>query len=113
MTLLSTIAEVAADTKVSERTVCERIKSARAADITGLSLRQIQKMAARGLIRSAAKLGGVWTFNEARLRRWIASREEEACRTITISSSEAASGTPVFGLADATLDAAYERAINA
>ena len=103
MTALSTIAEVAA----------ERVKSARAATITGLSLRQIQRMAARGLIRGAAKLGGVWTFNEGKLRRWIGSREEEACRTITISSGAAASGTPVFGLADATLDEAYERAINA
>ena len=67
----------------------ERIKSAAAVAITGLSLRQIQTMAARGMIRGAAKLGGVWTFNAAKLRRWIASREEEACRTITISSGAA------------------------
>jgi len=42
---------------------------------TGLSKRTIQKMAQRGRIPGAAKLGTVWTFNRKKLASWIADAE--------------------------------------
>lgn len=42
---------------------------------TGLAKRTIQKMAQRGEIPGAAKLGSVWTFNRIKLARWISDAE--------------------------------------
>lgn len=56
----------------------ERIRPAAVARITGLSLRQVQAMAAAGLLPSAAKLGSVWTFDERRIRAWLVERERAA-----------------------------------
>lgn len=55
----------------------ERIRPRQAAGITGLTVRAIQAMALRGEIPGAAKLGGSWTFDEAKLRAWIAEQVEK------------------------------------
>lgn len=85
----------------------ERIRAKIAADITGLSVRAVQAMAARGELPGAAKLGKVWTFDEARLRAWVRQREAVACRPI--STGATASGGRGFRFKGATIDAAYER----
>jgi excisionase family DNA binding protein len=57
----------------------ERIRAERASLILGVSLRTVQEMAARGELPGAAKIGKLWTFNEAEIRTYI--RERQACRT--------------------------------
>lgn len=87
----------------------ERIRVGRVVEITGLSKRQVQAMAKRGQIPGAGQLGCLWTFDEAKLRRWIALREKEACREI--STGEARRGGVVFKLPARNIEAAYIRAI--
>lgn len=53
----------------------ERIRINEAVMKTGLAKRTIQKMAQRGEIPGAAKLGSVWTFNRIKLARWITQQE--------------------------------------
>ena len=69
--------------KTCDGNMPERIRTQRAAEITGLSIRGVQSMAARGDIPGAAKLGKVWTFNERKLRAWIKEKEEEAQQTFS------------------------------
>jgi hypothetical protein len=54
----------------------ERIKMAAARAITGKGERALRALAPK--IPGAAKIGGEWTFNEARLRSWIDAKEQEA-----------------------------------
>lgn len=56
----------------------ERIRINDAVLKTGLAKRTIQKMALRGEIPGAAKLGSVWTFNRIKLARWI-NQQERRC----------------------------------
>jgi hypothetical protein len=58
----------------------ERIKIARAAEICGESERTLQAAAARGDIPGASKPFKCWTFDEAKLRAWLASKERKPCR---------------------------------
>jgi hypothetical protein len=58
----------------------ERIKTAEAALILGLSVRTVQAMAARGELPGAARIDHQWTFNEAKIREFIADRERETER---------------------------------
>jgi excisionase family DNA binding protein len=58
----------------------ERIKTAEAAPILGLSVRTVQAMAARAELPGAARIGQQWTFNEAKLREFIADKERETER---------------------------------
>lgn len=51
---------------------------------TGLARRTIQKMAQRGEIPGAAKLGSTWTFDRAKLTRWIRNKERE-CQITSIN----------------------------
>ena len=53
----------------------ERIRSAEVARLTGLSVRAVQDLAARGEIHGAARFGRIWTFDHARIRAWIKMRE--------------------------------------
>lgn len=48
---------------------------------TGLAKRTVQKMAQRGEIPGAAKLGTVWTFNRYKLARWIIDAERRCAAT--------------------------------
>ncbi|MGU3496128.1 helix-turn-helix domain-containing protein [Xanthobacteraceae bacterium A53D] len=52
----------------------ERIRSHSAASILGVETRTVQALAARGEVPGAAKIGGLWTFDEAALRNWIKER---------------------------------------
>lgn len=55
----------------------ERIRSDQAAAILGIATRNVQAMALRGELPNAAKIGGVWTFDEAALRGYIAERVQQ------------------------------------
>jgi helix-turn-helix protein len=57
----------------------ERGITADAAAILGLKPRKLQAMAQRGEIPGAAKLGRLWTFDLAKLRRFV-DQQEKACR---------------------------------
>jgi hypothetical protein len=54
-----------------------RIKPRDVAILTGLSLRQVQQMAAEGKIPGAAKLGGVWSFAPEKVTAWIKNGESQ------------------------------------
>ena len=58
-------------------TTIERIRAHVAAGILGVETRTVQALAARGELPGAAKIGGLWTFDEAALRNWI--RERTIC----------------------------------
>lgn len=58
----------------SERLQPERIRVAKAASILGINSRTVQGMALRGELPGAAKIGGLWTFSESALRKWIKER---------------------------------------
>jgi hypothetical protein len=66
----------------------ERINTAEACRITGLSSRRMQQKAERREIPGAAKFDGIWTFNEARLRAWVADREKDQCATTLDAAPE-------------------------
>ena len=85
-----------------------------AASILGVSVRQIQNMAARGLLPSAAKIGSVWTFRRGAILDYRRQKEREACQRAAnvISIGAAASGTGASVSIDGTLDEAYERALS-
>lgn len=87
----------------------ERVRASTAASITGLSLRCVQSLAAQRKIPGSAKLGGAWTFDVAKLRRWIAQREAEGCPEISTAAGQY--GGRGFKLPDMSIDEAYERAI--
>jgi hypothetical protein len=53
----------------------ERIKMARAIEITGENARTLRAAAAAGLIPGAARPFKCWTFDEARLRAWLKTKE--------------------------------------
>lgn len=52
----------------------ERIRASRAASILGVETRTVQALALRGELPGAAKIGGLWTFDEAALRNYIKER---------------------------------------
>ncbi len=97
---------------------------------TGLSLRTVQSLAAQGKIPGAAKLGGRWTFDLVKLRKWIADEEaavveraiwrpgieglNAACeRALGIRSGTSwASPSRAGGVSpEASIDEAYERVL--
>jgi hypothetical protein len=93
----------------------ERIRMAAAAAITGKTARALQAMALDGAVPGAVKIGGEWTFDEARLRRWIMDLELASCRNNekrpkTPSGAVASSGAGSRSRAG-TPSGAYERAI--
>src|SRR5262249_46563872 len=57
----------------------ERGTTSKAAAILGLKPRKLQMMTKRGAIPGAAKLGRQWTFDLARLRRFV-EQQEQACQ---------------------------------
>jgi hypothetical protein len=57
--------------------VAERVPIEQAAAILGSPDRTVQDLAARGKIPGAAKIGGRWSFDVAKLRRLIKQRERE------------------------------------
>ena len=65
--------------------VSERVQVDAVAHKTGLAKRTIQKMAQRGEIPGAAKLGSTWTFDRIKLARWIRNKERE-CQITSINA---------------------------
>ena len=55
----------------------ERVNVELAGQILGLHPRTVQKMAQRGEIPGAAKIGRRWTFNEDKLRGFVRYKERE------------------------------------
>ncbi len=88
----------------------ERCRTREAVEITGLGLRQLQSMAARGEIPGAAKMGRSWTFGVRKLRAWVSTREAATCQAI--STGAATSGGRGSRFAGATSDEAYERLLS-
>ena len=100
----------------------ERIKMPRAVQITGETERTLQAAAAAGLIPGAAKPCKCWTFDEARLRRWIADKERKPCQrsqnedadrraSQRTRSSAAASSGRAFRSPAKSSEEAYQRAM--
>ena len=92
----------------------ERIRADHAAAILGIEKRTVQAMALRGELPNAAKIGGVWTFDEAALRNYIKER-------IQCPQSRKPLNTPTgavirYGrgsrLADGNIEKAYEQAMS-
>lgn len=73
----------------------KRVKVAAVEQETGLSARIIQMMAARGDIPGAAKLGGTWTFDVAKLRRWIREQEAKTWQGASTSAGRSGGGASV------------------
>ncbi len=63
-------------TIMTQQAKSERVGVSQVAQITGMSFRTIQQRAAWGLIPSAAKLGGNWSFDEAAIRLWVQQQEQ-------------------------------------
>lgn len=84
----------------------ERIKITRVAELTGLSLRSVQKMAAT--IPSAARFGKMWTFREDAVRAWVRGKEEETWEKRT-STGAARSGGAGFSPTTRNYAKAYEQ----
>ena len=61
----------------------ERVRSAEAADILGLTRETVTRRAAQGNIPGAAKIGGNWTFDREKLRKFILEKEYECQRKIS------------------------------
>ena len=89
------------------------IQAPAAAFILGVSIRQVQNMAARGLLPSAAKIGSVWTFRRGAVLDYRRQKEGEACQRAEniISTGARGSGTAASVLVGETLDEAYTRAL--
>ena len=51
----------------------ERIRAPAVGGILGITARTVQSLAARGELPGAAKIGGVWTFDEKAIRDWVKS----------------------------------------
>jgi hypothetical protein len=59
----------------------ERVNTARACAIVGISERRLQQKAERGEIPGAVKIDGLWTFHEAKLRAWLDDLENKQCQS--------------------------------
>lgn len=57
-----------------EPLIKERIRADHTAAIFGIEVRTVQAMAKRGELPVAAKIGGIWTFDEASIRAYVQER---------------------------------------
>src|SRR6185437_15801289 len=89
----------------------ERVRADAIARMTSLSIRKVQELAVAGKVPGAAKLGGVWTFDPARVRAWIREQERACLERPKISISEARRTTDVLSSPDASIDEAYARLV--
>ena len=88
----------------------ERVRTKEASSILGVSHHVIIKMAAQGKLPGAAKIGGTWTFDREKLRRFIREKEYECQRKISIS--EMVSGGSLLPYAAGSIDTAYIQAMS-
>lgn len=87
-----------------------RIRTKDAAEMLGIAPRTVQAMVARGMLPGAARVGGVYTFDCAKLRRYL-DGEEARCR-MNISTNVDRSGGLEPPPTDGSIELAYERAIS-
>jgi phage terminase Nu1 subunit (DNA packaging protein) len=80
--------------------IMERVRAHVAAGILGVEVRTVQALASRGEVPGAAKIGGLWTFDEVALRNWI--RERTTCpkdhqprKTATGAATRSGRGLPL------------------
>src|SRR4051794_28541881 len=74
----------------------ERITMAGACAITGKRGRALRDLAATGKLPGAVKIGGEWTFSEAKLRAWIDELEKQQatpCPPVVRRPRDIATGT--------------------
>src|ERR1700748_3004407 len=57
-----------------------RIRTKDAAELLGVAPRTVQSMVARGMLPGAAKIGGVLTFDRAKLDRYLEGEEARCLR---------------------------------
>ena len=88
----------------------ERVRTKPASDILGISTGQLIKMAGQGNIPGAAKIGGTWTFDEQKLRKFINEREL-LCKK-RISSYGMEYGGSLLPYAQGSTDTAYIQAMS-
>lgn len=91
----------------------ERIRPRAVSEMTSLSVRKVQEMAAAGAIPGAAKLGGIWTFDPIRVRAWIREQERTCLAKQETSTRATASGGDGSRSPDESIEAAYEQLIPA
>lgn len=82
----------------------ERIRCRDVCRMTSLSLRKVQQLAVAGKIPGAARIGGVWTFDPARVRAWIREQELQCLERPPISISGTASIGHGSRLPDASIE---------
>ena len=66
----------------------ERTQSSEVARLLGVTPRTVIKMANNGYLPGAGKIGGRWTFDREKLRKFVLEREQECQRKICISATE-------------------------
>jgi excisionase family DNA binding protein len=66
----------------------ERVKSKEAANILGLTKETVVRMANNGALPGAGKIGGNWTFDKEKLRKFIIERELECQKKISTYATE-------------------------
>jgi hypothetical protein len=65
-----------------------RIRSEKVAEILGIGVRCVQKMAVGGRLPSAARIGKLWTFDEVVIRKFLADEEARvACRQTDVRTN--------------------------
>jgi Helix-turn-helix domain len=89
-----------------------RVRPTMVAQMTSLSVRKVQEMAAAGQIPGAAKIGGVWTFDPDKVLAWTEHKKRLTCRASRETYTDAAtSGGAASRLPAPSIDAAYSRLI--
>lgn len=96
--------------------IAERVRPCAVARMTSLSIRKVQELSAAGKIPSAAKLGGVWTYDPIIVRRWIKQSEQTSWRLQSDqppSTNVAKRGGDAAKLPESSIDQRYEQVIGA
>lgn len=88
----------------------ERIRSAAAAAMLGISTRTVQALAASGRLPGAAIFGRVWTFDRIKLRQFIEMKETECANRIYIKGPKSGGCAPPSAVSNT--EKAYEQAIS-
>jgi hypothetical protein len=64
----------------ADEAAAKRVNAQAAAAILGLKPRKLQAMSARGAIPGAARIGRQWSYDPAKLRRYLKHCEREVCQ---------------------------------
>jgi predicted DNA-binding transcriptional regulator AlpA len=94
--------------------MADLVRPSAVAQMTSLSVRKVQEMAAAGKLPSAAKLGGVWTFDPAAIKAWIQERREvvRLRNCLPVATSRATRLGGIESAPDESIAEAYKRLIH-